>query len=76
MDQALAMLKTVTEDRPYFVEAKQKMADIYLSHCKDRRLYIACFRELAERLATPSTALLLGDALMNIQEVGVVCENR
>ena len=45
------------------------MADVYLHHCKDRSLYVACYRELAEKIATPTTALLLGDALMNIQEV-------
>ena len=63
------MLKTVTEDKPYFLRAKQKMADIYLTHRKDRRMYISCFRDLAEKVPGPSTALLLGDAFMNIQEV-------
>lgn len=65
------MLKTVTEDKPYFLQARQKMAHIYLTHCKDRRLYIACFRELAEKMAGPQTSLMLGDALMNIQEVNL-----
>ena len=69
LEGALATLKTVTEDKSYFLQAKQKMADIYLVHRKDRRLYISCFRDLAEKMPGPSTSLLLGDAFMNIQEV-------
>ena len=68
-EQALALLKTVTEDKPYFIQAKEKMAAIYLTYLKDRRLYIACFSELAEKVPGSATALLLGDAYMNIQEV-------
>ncbi|CAI8036176.1 Tetratricopeptide repeat protein 21B [Geodia barretti] len=68
LEGALATLKTVTEDKSYFLQAKQKMADIYLVHRKDRRLYISCFRDLAEKMPGPSTSLLLGDAFMNIQE--------
>ena len=36
---------------------------------KDKKMYIACYKELAEKLPGPPTALLLGDAYMNIQEV-------
>ena len=68
-EQALALLKTVTEDKPYFIQAKEKMAAIYLTHTKDLKLYIACFKELADKMPGSPTALLLGDAYMNIQEV-------
>jgi tetratricopeptide repeat protein 21B len=67
-DQALTLLKTVTEDKPYFIQAKEKMAAIYLTHTKDLKLYIACFKELADKMPGSPTALLLGDAYMNIQE--------
>lgn len=53
----------------YFVEAREKMAHIYLNHRKDPRLYAGCYRELAEKNPTPQTQLLLGDAYMAIQEV-------
>ena len=37
---------------------------------KDSKLYVACYKELSEKLPGPPTALLLGDAYMRIQEVG------
>lgn len=69
-EQALSLLKTVTADKPYYIQAKEKMAEIYLTHCKDKRLYIACFEEMAEKMPGSPTAIILGDAYMNIQEVG------
>ena len=35
-------------------------------------MYIACYKDLAEKLPGPPTALLLGDAYMNIQEVQIM----
>ncbi|XP_048871259.1 tetratricopeptide repeat protein 21B isoform X2 [Brienomyrus brachyistius] len=65
---ALSMLRNVTPEQPYFIQAKEKMADIYLRHRKEKRLYASCYRELVEKLPGPHTYLLLGDAYMNIQE--------
>ena len=31
-DHALTMLRGVTEDKPYFIQAKEKMAEIYFTH--------------------------------------------
>ena len=28
----------------YFIQAREKMADIYLNHRKDKRLYASCYR--------------------------------
>ncbi|CAH2281962.1 tetratricopeptide repeat 21A [Pelobates cultripes] len=67
-DIALNMLREITPDQPYYIQVKQKMAELYLDTRKDKRLYIACFRELCEQLPGPHTSLLLGDAYMNIQE--------
>ena len=36
---------------------------------KDKKMYIACYEELAKKLPGPPTSLILGDAYMNIQEV-------
>lgn len=44
VEQALTMLRNITPEQPYFVEAKEKMADIYLQHRKDKRLYAGCYR--------------------------------
>ncbi|XP_032335495.1 tetratricopeptide repeat protein 21B isoform X1 [Camelus ferus] len=68
VERALSMLRNVTAEQPYFVEAKEKMAAIYLKHRKEKMLYITCYREIAERMPSPRSFLLLGDAYMNIQE--------
>ncbi|KAG7464116.1 hypothetical protein MATL_G00183890 [Megalops atlanticus] len=65
---ALSMLRNITPEQPYYVQAKEKMADIYLNHRKEKRLYASCYRDLVEKLPSPHTYLLLGDAYMNIQE--------
>ncbi|XP_012885344.1 PREDICTED: tetratricopeptide repeat protein 21B isoform X1 [Dipodomys ordii] len=67
-EQALNMLRNVTAEQPYFIETKEKMADIYLKYRKEKMLYITCYREIAERMPSPRSFLLLGDAYMNIQE--------
>ncbi|XP_008584612.1 PREDICTED: tetratricopeptide repeat protein 21A isoform X1 [Galeopterus variegatus] len=68
VDMALSMLRNITPKQPCYMEAKEKMASIYLQTRKDSRLYIGCYRELCEHLPGPHTSLLLGDAFMNIQE--------
>ncbi|XP_008299372.1 tetratricopeptide repeat protein 21B [Stegastes partitus] len=65
---ALSMLRNITPEQPYYIQAKEKMADIYLNHRKEKRLYASCYREMVEKLPGPHTYLLLGDAYMNIQE--------
>ncbi|KAK1903312.1 Tetratricopeptide repeat protein 21B [Dissostichus eleginoides] len=65
---ALSMLRNITPEQPYYIQAKEKMADIYLNHRKEKRLYASCYREIVEKLPSPHTYLLLGDAYMNIQE--------
>ncbi|XP_054888244.1 tetratricopeptide repeat protein 21B [Poeciliopsis prolifica] len=65
---ALSMLRNITPEQPYYISAKEKMADIYLKHRREKRLYASCYREMVEKLPSPHTYLLLGDAYMNIQE--------
>ncbi|XP_028660000.1 tetratricopeptide repeat protein 21B [Erpetoichthys calabaricus] len=67
-DTALGMLRNISATQPYYTQAKEKMAEIYLYQNKDKRLYVACYRELCEQLPGPHTSLLLGDAYMKIQE--------
>ncbi|KAM6332739.1 tetratricopeptide repeat protein 21B isoform 1-T1 [Podargus strigoides] len=68
VEQALTMLRNITPEQPYFVQAKEKMADIYLQYRTDKKLYAGCYRDLVEKLPSAHTFLLLGDAYMNIQE--------
>uniref|UniRef100_A0A671XGP1 Tetratricopeptide repeat domain 21B n=1 Tax=Sparus aurata TaxID=8175 RepID=A0A671XGP1_SPAAU len=65
---ALNMLRNITPEQPYYIQAKEKMGDIYLNHRKEKRLYASCYREMVEKLPSPHTYLLLGDAYINIQE--------
>ncbi|XP_075683454.1 tetratricopeptide repeat protein 21A [Rhinoderma darwinii] len=68
VEMALSMLRDVKPNQPYYIDVKKKMADIYLRVRLDKKLYIACYRELSEQLPGAHTSLLLGDAYMNIQE--------
>ncbi|XP_064419793.1 tetratricopeptide repeat protein 21B [Latimeria chalumnae] len=68
IELALSMLRNISPDQPYFVQAKEKMADVYLYHRKDKKLYASCYRDLVEKHPGSHTYLLLGDAYMNIQE--------
>ena len=54
----------------FYIQAKEKMAEIYLNHERNKSKYVACYKELAEKLPGPPTTQLLGDAYMNIHEVG------
>lgn len=44
VDVALSLLRNITPKQPFYVEAKEKMANIYLQTRKDIRLYIGCYR--------------------------------
>ncbi|CAN7998156.1 unnamed protein product [Ixodes hexagonus] len=68
IDEALTLLRNIGPDQPYFQQAREKMADIYLTHRKDPRLYASCYREVIEKFPVPQSYLMLGDAYMKIQE--------
>nr|XP_047917295.1 tetratricopeptide repeat protein 21B isoform X2 [Anser cygnoides] len=68
VEQALTVLRNITPEQPYFVQAKIKMADTYLHYRRDKKLYAGCYRDLVDKLPSAHTLLLLGDAYMNIQE--------
>ena len=44
IDGALAMLKRIDSSQPYYVQAREKMAEIFLKHRKDKRQYIATYK--------------------------------
>lgn len=68
LEMAVTMLRNITPDQTYYVKSREKLADIYLHHKKDKRLYTGCYRELYDKQPNVETALLLGDAYMSIQE--------
>ncbi|TGZ63953.1 hypothetical protein CRM22_006632 [Opisthorchis felineus] len=67
-ESALSTLRTIRPEHPYYLTARQHMANIYLHHRKEKKLYAACYRELADKLGTTEAHFLLGDAFMTIQE--------
>ncbi|KAA3677554.1 tetratricopeptide repeat protein 21B [Paragonimus westermani] len=67
-EMALNTLRGIRQEHPYYLTARQQMANIYLHHRKEKKLYVACYRELAETIGTAEANLLLGDAYMTIQE--------
>ena len=44
VDLALSVLQSIPPRQPCYMEAKEKMASIYLQTRKDARLYIGCYR--------------------------------
>ncbi|UYV83543.1 TTC21B [Cordylochernes scorpioides] len=67
-EQAISILRNVQPDQPYYLESREKMANIYLNHRKDPHLYAAVYKEVADKFPTPQSFLRLGDAYMSIQE--------
>lgn len=60
VEAALATLGEITPQQSYYVQAKQKMAEIYLANRKDKGLYAACYQDLVAENPTGHTYLLLG----------------
>ncbi len=67
-EAALSLLQTVPSDAPYYVKANTTMAHIYMQYRHNKRLYVKCYKQLAEKRPTKYTRLLLGDAYMRVQE--------
>lgn len=44
IDNALSILKKIEPSQPYYVEARQKMASIYLNYRKDKKLYVSTYK--------------------------------
>ncbi|CAG0886786.1 unnamed protein product, partial [Cyprideis torosa] len=68
VDAALSLLKRVSPQQPFFVQSREKMAEIYLHHRKDLKNYAACYKEIVDKHPTPQNYLVYGDAFMAIQE--------
>lgn len=68
VDQALGLLGNIQCGEPYYVQAKTKMAEIYMMKKKDRLAFAQCFKELVDNCPGPESYLMLGEAYMSIQE--------
>ncbi|KAJ3117392.1 Tetratricopeptide repeat protein 21B [Phlyctochytrium bullatum] len=68
VDAALKILGEITPDQDIFIEARKKMANVYLQYKNDRKAYAKCYSEIIDQIESAEAYLLLGDAFMNIQE--------
>jgi len=68
LKKALKMLKKVDTANPNYIEAKKKMAEIYLDELKDRKSYTRCYMEILDQDASITNYKMVGNALMDIQE--------
>uniref|UniRef100_A0A5S6QNM1 Tetratricopeptide repeat protein 21B n=1 Tax=Trichuris muris TaxID=70415 RepID=A0A5S6QNM1_TRIMR len=69
VNKALRLLSEVSADKWYYVETRKIMADIYLTYKKDKRQYIACFKEMMHSSPTPEILIAAGDAYARILEM-------
>lgn len=67
-DSALRILNEIPESSVYHTRAKAKSADIHLNHKRNKKMYAACYQQLASKHKTVHTHVLLGQAYMRIQE--------
>jgi len=49
VDQALEVLSSIAPSEIHYLEARHKMAEIYLVHKKDRRKFAACYLSIVEQ---------------------------
>lgn len=66
--KSIELLKNIEPGQPYYLQAKTKLANVYLHQKKDRLLFAQCFKELVENCPDSESYLMLGDAFMSIQE--------
>uniref|UniRef100_A0A4W5LJJ5 Tetratricopeptide repeat domain 21B n=1 Tax=Hucho hucho TaxID=62062 RepID=A0A4W5LJJ5_9TELE len=65
---ALSMLRNITPEQPYYIQAKEKMADIYLNHRKEKRLYASCYRPVTSSLRGSSSVYPQPEKAIEIYE--------
>lgn len=62
--KAIAILKGVKSDSPYFQQSRIILANVHLNHLRDRRQFAKCYTDLIEASPTFENYKLLGNALL------------
>lgn len=75
VQHAIDMLSKVRPDESYYLEAKTKLAQIYLKERLDKRAYLQCYQEMVETNPGPDSYVLLGDAYLYILEPDLALES-
>jgi tetratricopeptide repeat protein 21B len=68
VSKSLELLASIKSGQTYYLQAKTKMANIYLVNKKDRLSFAQCFKELVHNNPGPDSFLMLGDAYISIAE--------
>lgn len=68
LKKAISILKNVEPTANGYMDARKKLASIYLNNMKQRRQYAKCYQDLADNFPTIEILKLYGDSLMSIQE--------
>ncbi|CAM4741593.1 unnamed protein product [Rotaria magnacalcarata] len=68
INQAIEILIQIKPDQTYYLQSREKLAEIYLKHRRDKKLFIKTYKELVDRNPTPEALVILGDAYMSIME--------
>ncbi|XP_056594035.1 tetratricopeptide repeat protein 21B isoform X2 [Triplophysa dalaica] len=68
VDAAVVILQNILPHESIYIQAREKLAHIYLERKNNKKLYIACYREISEQLPGAHNSVLLADAFMNIQQ--------
>ncbi|KAI8903549.1 hypothetical protein EDD86DRAFT_250265 [Gorgonomyces haynaldii] len=68
MDEANRRFAGTPEEQNFFLAAKSKLADIYLKHKKDRKMFAECYKQIVDIKPSPEACILLGDAYLTINE--------
>ena len=70
--KSLDLLSNIMPGQTYYLQAKTKMANIYLIHKKDRLTFAQCFKELVQNSPGAESYLMLGDAYLSIQGMNFI----
>ncbi|CUG87792.1 Hypothetical protein, putative [Bodo saltans] len=68
IEGALEILRQVPAKSEFFLAAKSRMANIYLVHRQNRRMFAKCFEELVESFPSVQSYIHLGEAYTAVQE--------
>lgn len=75
VQNAIDMLSKVGPNESYYLDAKTKLAQIYLKERMDKRAYLQCYQEMVSMNPGPDSYVLLGDAYMYILEPDLALES-
>ncbi|TPX31100.1 hypothetical protein SmJEL517_g05482 [Synchytrium microbalum] len=67
-DKAIELLSTIPPTHNTFVDAKTRMAEIYLKFNHNNQMYVKCFGDIVEHSPSAENSICLGDAYMTISE--------